>query len=351
MVKPTVVILLMACITGFAIGENPSSGLTGNSMRGIANIGTSHNQVNQPVWSQLSRMDLNARANSNIDINIGAPLNQTAENLAAEISSLWNSGRHEQALGMFPELQAVIGDTKIAIGISWNDPVKTESGNQAALWERDIQVNYQDSVYGTTLCAHQATGNLFSVILVQDGPFQLFSVNFSTDNGLTWAETYYLISSDIMLSVGSAILGNRCYIAYPFYNSVRLKCFDITDGHRTDFVDSTSTVRICSIGDSETLKEISLISNQNLYNNRLYCNAISTNGRLIYCWADGDAIAWNEIPTGIGNADRGLDACFNEQFGSYYLYISYIDRSDRLNVFGRQNQTGPEQDEAGLLGR
>lgn len=351
MSKWIMALLLLFCLTLPAIGESPHNDLAVGLGQRITGTGARHNQIMQPVWQQLAGLDLSARQNSFIDIDINTAINQSGMALADEIESIWNSGRYDEALGMFANLGAIIGNDNIAIGVSWKTPVKSEASNQTLLWEQDIPISIQDSVYAATLNAHQPSGNLFSILLIQDGPFQLYSVNFSSDQGLTWAETFYFISSDLIPSVGSAIMGNRCYVAYPFYNSLRLKCFDVANGHVADFNDSTSTVRICAIAADDSLKEICLISNSNQYNNRLYCSAISNRGRLIFCWADADPIAWNEILTGIGDADRGLDACFNEQFGNYYYYVSYIDRSDRMNVFGRQNQTGPEQDEAGMLGR
>lgn len=351
MSKWIMALLLLFCLTLPAIGESPHNNPIVELNQRITATGARYNQIMQPVWQQLARMDIGARLNSLIDIEINAAANHSGMALADEIESIWNSGRYDEALGMFTNLGAIIGNDNIAIGISWKTPVKSETGNQALLWERDIQINLQDSVYAATLTAHQPSGNLFSTLLIQDGPFQLYSVNFSSDQGLTWAETFYFISSDLMPSIGSAVMGNRYYVAYPYYNSLRLKCFDVTNGHILEFNDSTSTVRVCALEADDSLKEINLISNSNQYNNRLYCSAISTRGRLIFCWAGGDATIWNEVLTGIGNADRGLDACFNEQFGNYYYYVSYIDRSDRMNVFGRQNQTGPEQDEAGMLGR
>jgi hypothetical protein len=344
-------LLLLLCLTLPTMGENTHNDRAVGLGQDVKAIGTIHNQVAQPIWQRLAEMDSDIRRNSLIDIDISGDANQNSKLIAAEIQSMWNSGRYDEALGLFYNLQAAVDSDNIAIGISWKTPVKNYTDNQALLWERDISISIQDSVYAATLNVHQPTGNLFSVLLVQEGPFQLYSVNFSTDQGLTWAETYYFISSGLMPSVGSAVMGNRCYVAYPFFNSLRLKCFDVTNGRLLEFNDSTSTVRICNIGADDSLKEICLISNSNQYNNRLYCSAISTRGRLIFCWAGGDATIWNEILTGVGNADRGLDACFNEQFGDYYLYISYIDNFNRMNVFGRQNQTGPEQDEAGMLGR
>jgi hypothetical protein len=351
MIKQALCLLIVVGLTGFAIGENTGAGNSGGSADNIAIIGSTHNQINQPVWTKLIQMDLNQRFNSNIEVEISSRANEAALNLANEIELMWNSGGYENAIAGFSQLRTLVGNSGIAIGVQWKTPVNTDNDNSAILWERDIRVNNQDSIYGATLNSHLTSGNLFGVLLIQDGPFQMFSINHSADSGHTWAETFYWVSPDIVPSVGSAIMGNRCYIAYPLYNSLRLKCFDVIDGHLREFVDSTATVHICSIGANDTLKEISLVSNLNANDNRLYCTAITNQGQLVYYWADRDAVSWNPVLTGIGNADRGLDVSFNEQFGEYYLLVSYIDRADKLNIFGRRNQIGPDQDEAGNLGR
>lgn len=351
MIKQLMIYLLIVGVAGFAMAENQTASIAGRLDNLAVRPGSNHNQSDQPVWSNLAQMDLARRANSLIDVEIPLEASGVANTIAGEIELLWNDGRYDESLARFSQLQTEIGGNRIAIGVSWKTPVISESNNSTILWERDVQVNNQDSVYATSLNVHQPSGNMFIVLLLQDGPFQLLSVNHSANGGATWAETFYWISPDWLPSAGAAVMDNRCYIAYPLYNSVRLKCFDVVDGRAREFADSTATVTAFTIGATDSLKEISLVSNQYAANNRLYCLAITNQGQLIYQWADHDAILWNAISTGVGNADRGLDASFNEQFGNFYLLISYIDQTDRLNVFGRRNQANPDQDEAGNLGR
>jgi hypothetical protein len=85
----------------------------------------------------------------------------------------------------------------------------------------------------------------------------------------------------------------------------------------------------------DSLKEVALTSNQDQLDNRLYYLSLTTLGNLRYLWSDTAAVNWTEVLTGISNADRGLDATCNESGADYFLYSSYIDKSNTLRVRGR----------------
>jgi hypothetical protein len=316
-----------------------------------ARLGQNRNIEAQPTWQKLAQMDLMQRANARIEIGLNADLPESATSIARNIEELWNSGRSEEAIARFADLQPLMNIDEIGIGIAWRIPVTAKRENSTVLWDSDIQINNQDSVYATALCSHRASGNLFVVLLLQDGNWTSLSVNHSTDEGMSWSETYYWISPDPMVFVGAAVVGNNCYVVFPYQNSARLKCFDVTDGHAGQFPDSSTYATIFTAQSPDSIKEVSLVSNQDALNNRLYCLAITSQGRLRYFWANQEALDWSEVSTGISNADRALDASFNESFTNYYLFISYIDQTDKLSVFGRRNYSIQGRDEAGTFGR
>ena len=298
----------------------------------------SHNGIGLPTWRWLTQMSFDRRANSVIDLSLGSEANQEALMTANQIEMQWNSGQFDNAISALTELSSRIGNT-IGIGISWRMPIKTPPQPQSALWGDDIPICYHDSVYAAKLVADGGSDALMAIMLVQEGEYNLISVNHSAQSGDLWQETYYWISPDPIPTISTAIVMGHCYIVYPYQNTARLKRFDILTGQAEMFADSSLSVTIFTPTAPDSIKEIALVSNQDASNDRLYCLAITRQGGLRYLWSDQEGLSWTDVNTGIANADRGLDVSFNNGFSNYHLIISYIDRSHNVNIFGRRNIT------------
>ncbi len=287
-----------------------------------------------PVWLSLKNMSYAERQNALIEIELfGDALNRVS-GLAARIENLWNNeGRYAEALRLFDELGRAVDFRLVALGISWRHPIET---TDMPNWGTDIRIGTRDSITQAHLDIHRASGNLFAVLLYQIGTSYAWSVNFSTNNGNTWAETYYWTSSLLIPDIGISVVTNYCFVGYfshlsPF--DARLRKFSTTNGQSQNFSGS-QFITVFSTASPDTIREVELASNQDYFDNVLYYLAITRSGELRYYYATTTSSfeTWSQIATSITNAERGLDACCNENFSSRFLWVSYYDTGDMLNI-------------------
>ncbi|MCK4421321.1 hypothetical protein KAW48_05935 [candidate division WOR-3 bacterium] len=294
--------------------------------------------ISEPVWKGLERMNQEERENSEISLILEKEASDQALQMAQRIENLWNSGEFEEALLLFPELEPLTDINEMAIGNAWRTPVPTEYESR---WGDDVRIGNRDSVLVNVLDIHRATGNLFTILLLQgDGNTNRWDVYHSTDSGVTWSETYDWWANYQINSLSATVVTSHCYVAYlgnSSQNSARIRRFKTTDGTVDNFPDGSSWIQVFTTTSPDSIQEVAITSNQDFWNNRLYYLAITNQGSLIYYWDTQDAISWDEVLTGIGNADRGLDASCNEGFAEYFLLASYIDTDNVLHMVGRKS--------------
>ncbi len=292
----------------------------------------------QPVWHVLVKMTAAERSNSQIELILEKNASQAALQKAADIQSLWNNGRFQEALVKFPELENLTNIDEMAIGNAWRNPVPTESGSQ---WGTDVRIGNRDSVLVSVLDIHRATGNLFAVLLVQgDGATSRWDVYLSTDGGNTWSETYDWIAGYQINDISASIVANHCFVAYTrgsTQDQANLRRLRATDGQVEDFSNGEPFITLFTTTAPEEIKEVSLCSNQDYYNDRLYYAALTSTGSLRYFWDDPQAISWAEVATAVTAADRGLDISANENFSTHFGWISYIDQANNVKIAGIDN--------------
>jgi hypothetical protein len=291
----------------------------------------------QPVWKDLETMSISDRANSQIEIELGSGAGRDAKYIALSIENLWNSGQYSAALALFDDLSKLIDPSQIAIGNSWRVPVPTQ---ETALWGTDVRIGNRESLTLVAFDVHRASGNLFAVLGGPDGDRSKWYVNISTNGGNTWSETYEWFSAagEGLNSMSAAVVGDYCYVGYTALNPQvegRIRRFSAATG-AMDVAFGWET--IFSVIDPEYVKEINISTNQEVYNNRIYCMAITSTGDLRYFWdTASDGASWSEISTGITNADRGVDATFCGGDSARYFYVSYYDTNDSLCILGEDS--------------
>ncbi|MBM3314701.1 T9SS type A sorting domain-containing protein, partial [candidate division WOR-3 bacterium] len=70
--------------------------------------------------------------------------------------------------------------------------------------------------------------------------------------------------------------------------------------------------------------------------NRLYYGQLRHSDSLKYFWSpDTGGVTWNEVACPIYDAERALDMACNEGFDSTFLFLSYYDTNDTLEIYGR----------------
>ncbi len=292
--------------------------------------------ITEPVWKTLERMPLDERENSEIDLFIERNASQQALQMAEVIKNLWNTGKFEEALSFFPELGTLTDIDEMAIGNSWRTPVPTDNG---ICWGTDVRIGNRDSVLVTALDIHRSSGNLFAVLLLQgDGNTNRWDVYISTDDGANWSETYDWWANYDVNSLSASVVAYHCYVGFSrgsAQDQALLYRFDATNGQRENFGDGSSYITVFTTTSPDSIEEVALTSNQDYYDNRLYYLAITTQDSLKYFWDNLGCTTWTEIATGVTNAKKGLDATCNEGFADYFLWTSYVNTANQLQIDGK----------------
>jgi len=288
----------------------------------------------EPVWKGLERMVLSDRQNSHINIELEMNASQQALDMARNIEDLWNSGKYNVALEMFPELAKITNVNEMAIGNAWKVPIETQA--QGGRWGNDVRIGNRDSVEINALDIHRASGNLFVPLLYTgDGYPNCWCFNWSTNGGLSWSETYNWWAGYDLKSVSTSVVGNFCHVAFgrgSAQDQAFLYRFNCATGAQTNFNNGSSYVTVFTTTSPDSILEVALTSNQDYYNNRLYYLAITKNGNLRFFWDDTGATSWTEVPTNVNYANHGLDASCNEGFATYYIWASYISNNDSIHI-------------------
>ncbi len=318
--------------------DNPKPAVFSKAQRDFADI--DHPGEAEPVWLTLQTMTLAERQNALIDIELfGETLNR-ASALAERIENLWNNeASYAEALRLFDELGRLVDFRRIALGISWRRPIET---TDLPTWGTDIRIGVHDSINLAHLDIHRASGNLFVVLQYQSGSNHSWSMNFSTNNGNTWAETFTWNTYLRIPDLGMAVVSNNCFVSYfsnasPF--DARLRKFSATTGAPESFSGGSSFITVFSTAAPDSMREVELVSNQDDFSTNLYYLAISHSGTLHYYWDTSPFETWNQVATSITNAERGLDACWNEGYSSRFLWVSYYDNTDNLRIAARSTSS------------
>ncbi|UCC80193.1 MAG: hypothetical protein JSW64_02195 [Candidatus Zixiibacteriota bacterium] len=293
-------------------------------------------EMDGPIWEGLQYMSYDQRANSEIGLILEQNATADALQRAEEIEKRWNNGQYEQAIQLFGGLADLTDIDEVSIGNRWRNPLQTIEQPD---WDTDVRIGNRDSIYVNAFDIHNATGNLFAILLFQgDGFTATWAVNLSTDGGATWSETYAWWAGYHINHLSATVVSNHCYVAFSrgsFQDQAFLYRFNANDGQQENFGNGSSYITVFTTTSPESILEVAITSNQDVTNDRLYYFGLTSEGVIRYCWDTPDALSWAEIFTGVSDADRGLDASFNEGFSQYFLNVSYIGDDNYLNIMGR----------------
>jgi len=279
--------------------------------------------VHNPLWQQLERLDPDDRSNASIQIEVPASLATPTLLEIRKVEHLWNSGAFDAALRLLRGLERP-GLSKLSMGISWKTPRAVTSGK----WGGDVQIESEGTAAQTCIDFEDGTGNLFVVVRRAGGNDPRWTLNMSTDGGETWAETYTWTSSyGEVTDTNAAVVDEYLYIGYvatdlvASYSAARMRRASTNDGS----IDTTYGEQIV-FDYGNAIWDIAVTSNEDMRADRVYCVAILDDYSLVCHYASADGLIWNVDPTGINDAESGLDASWNENTVSgNYLVVSYIN--------------------------
>ena len=246
------------------------------------------------LWRRLQQLSEADKDNAVLQLEVDRHIDTATATEIVRIESLWNTGNHEPAIEGLMSLEG--SGLDLAAGISWKTPRSVEN----AEWiPGDVRNGTRSDMAEGSLDYDAETGNLFAVLRTTDATL-VWTVNISTDNGTTWQETFqwFLLDPgdtivDLSASAGQQLPlrglrggRRRCgYLNGRAYTTVcrRQRSRDSLYGYKIVFDKGVA------------IKEISLNTNADDFDNRVYYYAILTDFRLIHYWADQLGTTWSEI--------------------------------------------------------
>ena len=288
--------------------------------------------VYTPVWKGLHRLSSPQRENTLLRLDVLGDLSSSMLREIDDIEALWNGGDYGQAVEKLRSFE----ESHDQPGIRAVMTPKTPKMVSAPKWGTDIRIGSRYEVRETCLDFDDGTGNLFAAVKSYDGEYWRFDVYFSSDDGQTWWDRLWGWGPNEINDISGVVLHGYFYFAQTASSNkaVAVDRFFVGDGA---WDDDYGTVVV--IDEDYDVLEIALASNADYFDNRIYLLAILQSDSLIYLWSDQEAITWTDIPTYTANADHGLDACCNEGFAEYFIFVSYVDVDDSLHV-ARKSSAG-----------
>lgn len=280
----------------------------------------------QPLSRELEAMPSEKRSNAavSIDIDVATP-HQSEE--ARAIADLWNDGYHEAAVGRLSALEGQVDPDNIELCIGWREPVP----GPAPEWGNDVLISEEDSVFAVSLARDHGSGNLFAVLSRMNGSVRYLMLCFSDNGGASWSTTYNIAGSG-RCPTTAMVMGNYCYLAYGRSSSLRLRRFYLSNGYSANLNNGSSYFDIISTT-TDTIKEVKLAELWS--NNELCCGTLHVDGKVRMFWSyDSGGVTWQQFASPESTAKRGLDMYGNYPYSSYLLFVSYLDKANRLRLLG-----------------
>jgi len=279
-----------------------------------------------PLWKKLERLDFAERENASIQLEFSPNLPLMVRREAENIETLWNRGDYAQAIERLRILEASNGKADIAIGIAWKVPRPVQNSILAA----DVQIGTRTNLQLGVLDFDAASGNLFAALKLADN----WTVNISTDDGVTWQESFLFVSGGININdITAAVHSGFFYVLYVSDTNqfeTRARRFLLTNGSS----DASYDFKVV-FNKGVVVKDLAVAATEDFAGQRIYALAILANGSVVYHFSTETGLTWTEIQTGITSADHGLDAHTNQGGAIYFLTISYVSADGRLHVARR----------------
>lgn len=292
-------------------------------------------QSEVPLWSVLEQLTIDERNNSSIEFECNN--SNLIYSTLIKASTLWNKGNDQEALTLLKSLdQKEL--SKAAVGITWKTPRRILSKPN---WGADFRIGDRDSIDLVSLTYEKSSGNLFAVLCYKQNNGYAWSVNLSTDGGLTWSETYDWGSTTKIYTISATVVNSHCYVAYTTITNKkegRLRRFSASNGSYAPFPDASAYITVVNVAEGDSVKQIVLGSNQVNMNNRLYFAALTASDSILMYWNYPVNVVFNKYISTLNDAKEGLDITWNNGFTgfnySYYNFGSYITNNNEIKTFG-----------------
>jgi len=235
------------------------------------------------------------------------------------------------AIGVLSQLEE--GGAALAAAVAWRQPVASQPQSRSP----DVRIGgAREGANDVAFDFDWASGHLFAVV-AWGGSDPGWSVNISTDNGCTWAETFFWYPSAL---IDAAIVDQYLYVAYaPPADTgiVRMRRFFITDGAPDNSYGGVGYHTVANVSPNAVL-DISAGANADSTNDRIYCAFIESDHAVRFFWdVAGDGTTWSDHSPAGTSAASGLDYHWGGgTMGSdpNVLWLSYLGTDGDVHVLG-----------------
>jgi hypothetical protein len=283
------------------------------------------------LWEQLTDLDADQRANAEIEVELSGAASGADHDAAVKIAALWNNGEYELALAQLRLLEE--SGAPLGLGIAWKVPLPP-----GTVLLTDVRIGGTRADAQTMNLDFDAqNGNLFTVVRwgTTTGT-SVWTMNISTDDGLTWSETYAFTSSVGLIDADCAVVDDYVYVAYVVGNATneaRIRRCLVSTGA----IDGGYSFHTIFDAGANAVEEVALASNADDYDNRIYYAIIQNNDVLRWAWDEAtDGTTFSEDSPGSSNPEFGLDMTWDNNLDtcSDFLYVSYAGNDGHIHVLG-----------------
>ncbi len=289
----------------------------------------------QPVWSWLEKMSREEKNNAEIKIFLAPDASEPAKQLAKNIETLWNNGKFDSALVLFPEFKPLTDIKDMIIGNNWRKSIPTSSQGR---WGDNVLISSARGVYDVELDYKIVGSNHHTFAATFSGygtSYNILHIYFSTDKGATWTETYAANTGDQTRDLSAVVCGKHFYVAFTSGQNNKhasIMRFRFTDG-KVDAFSNSSTIQTIYNTSSSIGANVLCSAEDNGYKILYY---LARQGHeLKFFFADTACDSWVEKNTNTTDAYRGIAMCCNPFGSTYSQFACYYDESDTLQIIAR----------------
>ncbi|MCK4873329.1 MAG: hypothetical protein KAS72_11440 [Phycisphaerales bacterium] len=279
-----------------------------------------------PASECLSGLSARQGHASQVEVELPADISAEVRERGDLIASLWKEGRCDEALTLLDSLEK--SGISPAVGVS---PGLVQP--PASLQTRGVPVRLDGKgrdlppLYAIDYDAQ--TGNIFAALACGSQ----WTMKISYDDGASWTQTFEWHGTDI-IDLDLAVVGDWAYVLYAdagLASEMRLRRFFVADGMSDS--DYGSKV-VCDVS-SDTIREVALVTNADDSDNGLYCFCLTSSNTIRYLWGSSGGGMFTDASPSLGNVLGGLDAHWNDDHDTYFLFMSYIGMEGNLHVWRR----------------
>jgi hypothetical protein len=279
-----------------------------------------------PLWQWLASFSPADKQNAQIQLEFASHHSASLLTEAQRIEATWNNGGFDQAIGQLRSLEETVPEAGLAVGIAWRVPRVLTNDK----WITDKRVGLREGLYAPSLDFDESTNNLFVALKIDDGSNNRWSVNFSSDWGNTWSETFAWGGTAEVGDVCGRVGDGYFFVAYVFSlnpTETRIRRFSLNDG-TVDNAFGWKLVFDHGVG----IRDISVETNTDNYDNRIYCMAILDDGTLPWYYTTNQGDTWNSITLPVNDASNYLDVHWNKDSTDHWMYLAYLSTGGRVKV-------------------